>query len=1166
MTILSDDRMVDVFPVVFDFKRGEQPSSEKLTKWVRLTDNAFSLITRAVGDPWDYQWHGGTIDSEATLELSPQKLSQPTIARSIGPAGYVGPIGESINTDATTVVVTIDVAGANSWFFGFPFIKVMGAVTPGMLNDGAIQFLDDSDIVFSGDAGLIAQYFTDYCEDPRDMQSDGDYSIDFATGVVCSYRPIDAETYATSTGIITVTISNLASLGGGAPWASHNVIPIWEEGTDAGVSIIETIGPGTYEITLPDHTKALPRIGKAVSLSGMSGGGYPSGDRLLSHSQTTFSSRPTEGLPYVLPVSITESFVAGDVFPDGVLKLWKNVPGYFVPLTEFEYIDATTIRLICPELDDVGAEEANTTGYRLIITGSSLAEQVSYLMALVRDNPGQGLAYGGVTTFPSMTYAPPVSHDRLRDRFSMSARASGTDDVGFSAFKTAFPNWETRFSFRESDVPTNPHPQYLHRAGWMAQDETGNSGNAMRGELVFTTQLDPYTGSMLGQRYDTWGIRFGGGPSSTAYHDQQHTHIGWEGSKEGKGSTWGGEAFDDLLSVDRRLNFTNILLGATTMGLINDTPSMYSQSLYGATVYSPRFGAPLYLRGQTHGPAPIYPTNYERGLSGGTLAFDLADGNEMNYVKLMPADRSLTNILDDQINIPIPNFSALSKQLPSLNKLPISPDVLHDFDAFPTAVGDYKYFGRWSSSQIREFRFRGVSENVRTILGNQSIAAGEGAALGGVGTQEVSMPLTDVYVGTSHTFLFIDGNYSPLLYPGLQLTIGAGANSAGTCYVKIAFYIEELSTPAILDKTVVLIGVDGCTSVPQTEISLSGVYVTCTGQEMMSKFVSPSVVGADYMNVYGNAIFFSESGGGARTSFTDRGWLWLDYGVEALPYVGDQTPSGLFYVPQDDDTSPTGSYYAFSLSEEGHSAPNYNDKQTRWPLMFGDNIGMRGSVIGEITFSSHSEDYTKTASLNLKPTNGELLLRGEDYSKRAEIRTYSGVLQLYGTESLSINSPGEISIGTFSTDRLVIQEGISWPSAPSGPGTYWIGRIFETTLYSPSLGSGYSLTARVVGTTTPYSSVECVPNYSKIEHYKNGTDYGCVKISDSAVGILSPCANTPVNINTRRSAAGCVGPGTSVESSVPGVKIDRMRAAPDAGLYHVLYDASTGELLVWNGA
>jgi hypothetical protein len=1021
--------MVDVFPVVFDFKKGEQPDNLKLTKWVKLTDGAFGLVVKAIGDPWDYQTHSGTITPTSVLDLSPQKLSQPTLARTVGPSEYMGPLGETVNGAAATVEVTLNVNGASSWFFGFPFVKAAGLVGPEM-RSSTFSLLDpDSAISIDGDDGLTA-YFTTRVEDPRALTKKGEYYVDCALGLIQTATPIDPSD-ALITSELIVTISELGYIGAGPPWSTHNVIPIWGDDYNTGVTIVENeAGPGFYTITLPDRPSSvlysgeLPRVGKPADFPSvkMSGSGEPIDDTIVvGGQQTTFTERPIIGTDYKLPYSIVNSFEAGDVFPSGVILLWQNSPGRFLPLCEFEYVSETSIKVACPVLDDV-TTTPNTTNYRVIITGTSLAEHVSYLSAVVRDNQSQGLAFGATASFPSVTYAPPISHDRLRDRFSMT----GAREATWANFVAAFESWQERFTFAESHVPTNPHPQYMHRAGWMAQDELGNSGNAMRGELVFTSRPDPHTGAgtaalaLGGQLWNTWGVRFGGGPDDSYTADRQNSSLSWTGARYGTGNLWAGESFSaSFADIDRHLTFTNPMLGAAPWNVTTLLPAtITTEYMYGALAHVPIWGTPLYLSGRTQG-------TYEKAAKGAVLAFDLNGKYEMNYLKLTHADRALWNYAFGEVNIPVPNYSPLARQLPTLSKLETSPDVAHDWHTASTVL-DVPRYGRWSSDQIREFRFRGVSDNEMTMVGHQSIAAAEFLDVDTSYPKIVEIddiPIRCIHAATS--LVIFNGNYLPHLYPGAPLLINddSPSGSEGSYFVKWAFYLAGIPS-LTLDITIAKLGSTVGTLVDQPS---AGGTATCVGMEMMSKFVSPSMVGADFYNVYGNAIFFSEGGGGRSTSFTDRGSLWLDYGQELIPYIGDQTPSAIFYHPEDATTSPDGSYYAFTVSETGHAPPNLHSKQTRWPLLVGDNFGIWGHTSNRVSLQAQTdpiETTEKHAWLRLRADEGSaVLLAGGESSYYSSLTLKDGNATLLSTDNMVFDPIGTTTIGSDHCSDITIQKG-----------------------------------------------------------------------------------------------------------------------------------------------
>jgi len=873
VTISSYDRMVDVFPTVFDFKVGEQPSSRKLTKWVKLTDNAFRLVTQAVGDPWDYQTHEG--------QLSPQKLGQATIARLIGPSDYVGPLGETINSDTTSVEVSLSVDGASSWYLGFPLVKKAGTVTPQVL-PSCLESLTASDLSFSGTG--YSDYFVTLYSDPRDMSQKGDYCVDFARGVIQTYLPIDP---GDGSGSLTVTISNLSFVGAGAPWATHNVIPIWEDGGNAGVTIVEAaLGPGNYEITLPGrdasgYSNDYPRVGAAEDSPSntMTGAGYPESDPLTGdRRQATLAVRPTGNVSYRLPYSLEANYSSGDVLPGGTVKLWCNSTNSFVALTEFEYVSPTTLKLTCPTLSDVDAT-GNENNYRLVVVGTSLAEQVSYLAGVVREGQGQGVSVGGPATFPSMSFSPPMSHDRLRDRYGFSLAMEESGD--FSSWASSHDNWQRRFAFTESAYPTNPHPQYLHRAGYLSDDETANTSNAMRGWLCFAgykteTSGHSYESSKSNPGFNspidewTYGVAWGAGEFENSSGD--HPRAFFDGGKE---KEWSGSG------PATRLGFG---LYGSDGGLGFAESSYYSN--YGALVYEGFRGQPFYVRGRKGASSSL-----DTSVHGGAIAMDLGDQNEMNYLKLVGGSRPSTgSYAGDPANDPawIDASSSVFN-----TPLAITPGLSK----------------RISAEQTRELRFRGVSYN--ELVQNAEDGIGSLSTYPSSGVQKTA---NVVLLDATLNYMVLEGNVAGDIRMNDTTITLSGTTSDGD------YQISDLADyDAVNDHT--YLTVTGSISSNQPA---PGGTATWTTYEFNRYFRSPGIIGGDFLNVYGNAVFFSEEGDGKKTSFTDRGKEWLTDGTT--------TPSGLFYVP----AGTLGSACVF-VGYEGSGTGSYDGAKTQ--AYFGHTRG-----------------------------------------------------------------------------------------------------------------------------------------------------------------------------------------------------------------------------------
>lgn len=640
------DRMQDVFPIVFDFKRGEQPSSSKLTKWVQLEDIGFDKITLAVGDPWDYQTH--TNLAAATYYLSPENLSQPSIARMIGPSDYISP-SACFNESAGASLVGTLAADRNSWNLGIPLVKVSSSspVRPNSssaVNNG-ITALIGSDLTFS-DLTTFATPQTSAAS----VTVAGDYYVDFYRGVITSY--------SVPTSSSTVTIADLHIFGSGAPWSTPNVLPTWNDGANKGCLVTLTVvnpdGTYTYTVAVPT-VETYSRANPSTSNTNATGMSVTGTAAIADTTDVTYSTVP---LPYDssyrLPYSIESNLVSGDTVPSGFCFLWSNTGSEIIPNATFEYTDVYTLTITCPQLTDIGTvvSDSSDTAYRLVINGASLAEQVNWLTRAYRDTWHDGLTWGG-TTASALNYSTPLSHDNMSERYSWTSISGST---------IYDPE---RLYFTESNYPTNCHPQYLHRYGYMDTETTGNTRNAMRGNLVFASQVD-YDFN-LSTSYETYGITFGlPGRADLSF-------IG--GSNITTVTPW---------VLGQEASRTTTTLRGT--GAYPRT----SGDLFGSIAVSCSGGNSLHLRGSFN----AYDTDYE----GGLLSFGQNLNMEGNYIKLLSANRSGTF---DAYNMPAntsQSSTATTTTCPGL-----APSTSYGGTLDPSS------FNRLSADQIREFRFRAVS-------------------------------------------------------------------------------------------------------------------------------------------------------------------------------------------------------------------------------------------------------------------------------------------------------------------------------------------------------------------------------------------------------------------------------------------------------------------------
>lgn len=629
---MSKDQMTDVFPIIFDYKEGEAPTAEKLTGANKIINTAFDEITRAVGDPWDTQSHTWGVGSDRK-KLSLEYLSQASLSRMIGPSDWISPNGGDFNSPSISGINFVRLAsGQNSWNLGYPLVKVGTTVNEDSTVSSLTPLTWGTEILVGVDPNSV---FNNRVTNLSDIAEAGDFHVDFYSGVITAYN--------TSVLDITLNFINLHMLPPGVPWGTHNVIPPWNQTTGL-CSLTLTSDNGTTAVynlalSLTGATSRVSTLGRNIA-----GGNYSN----LSYDSIWGYHVPNPLAQLRLPSSIVNSGMqSGDTIPEGFMLLWDEVAGRTRELITFKYQDESNLIIEAPSgLLTVGSN------YRLITIGSSLAENVSYLMCQQRFG-----SHDGLSDTARLGFSIPISHKNLTDRFTGS-------------ISSVFGMDESVFRFSESIYPTNDHPQYLHRSGYLDGD-SGNSENAMRGVLGFTEMSDNGSSSQDGLRYasgsinsgnrtKTYGIYWGGPGQSTV---SGNTRLVFEGGQDI--DSWS-------VGAAHRAGFGLVDHGANPV-------SDYSSERYGALSYHPWYGTPLFLRGQSNG-----ATNSEN-YQGAYLGFDLQKRNELNYLKLLTGVRSGAF---DKPHLPAhltQNWStstAINPCMPTLSH-PVSPE------------------------QIRELRFRG---------------------------------------------------------------------------------------------------------------------------------------------------------------------------------------------------------------------------------------------------------------------------------------------------------------------------------------------------------------------------------------------------------------------------------------------------------------------------
>jgi hypothetical protein len=621
---MAKDQMQEVFPVVNEYVDGEQPTANKLNAALKQTKSSFDSITQAVGDPWDTQSHG--------MDLSVQKLGIPSLARMIGPTNHLGSNGSPNEPSSNSLLLF---PYRNTWTVGFPLVKKvsdfstssgLGTVTP--LEWGV-------DITYV--PNLVDDHlFVTEKSSRQDVAQVGDFHIDYNRGEILVYEP------TSSASGVTLSLTNWSAIGSGPLWAGNNIVPPWEEngsGADlCDVSLVSTAsGTSVYTLVLP-LVKFFPRGTPGTKLSVTATRSIPINDNEFDGYLTSFFGKDSQ---YRLPTSLVESGLSdGDEIPEGYLLLWDDTLGRVVPNVTFQWeSDEHTLTLITPE----NWLSPSTDRYRLICNALSLSEAVGWLMDAYRDNRHSGLAEGA-STLGTLSFTNPISHRELADRYNGTIPTAQTD--------------REKLFFRESSLPTNDHPQYLHRFGYTEDDLIGNSANAMRGWLVFT-DTDMSLHSSGDSRGSSYGLRFSGG-------DGHASSIFFEGGEDD--SSW-------ISGTPKRRPYQNEFVGGGTASL---TPYM------GSVVHEPWRGAPFVLKGR----------DVSNEHAGAMLGFDYGQDGELNYIKLNPPFFSVD---------PPKNVVADIGQ---------SSDTL----SFTPGLND-----RLCADQLREFRFRAASYVVAATNTDDSI-------------------------------------------------------------------------------------------------------------------------------------------------------------------------------------------------------------------------------------------------------------------------------------------------------------------------------------------------------------------------------------------------------------------------------------------------------------
>jgi len=277
--------------------------------------------------------------------------------------------------------------------------------------------------------------------------------------------------------------------------ATFNVIP--DEAQTDPLCTVVLISGSTYEITTPNSIESYGLHGDVWDGPGgpltLDNTLFPR-DKTAEESDYTYVS-PDNAMgtnPIRLPYALTSNLSAGDVIPEGYMKIWDATDGKVLSGGEFTYISDNVVR--CTGI----ALIAGSTRYRLVVPGTNALRTLYHLRQGYFNHRHTG-TFGVDFNFDGHR----LSHAELIHLFDEGDTREGLNGFGPSTL----------------GVYRNPHPMYLHRYGYKyanSIDDTLNKDNALLGDLVLAAIDDD-----LDLSADSRKIIFGH-PSTgpTMYYDQ----------------------------------------------------------------------------------------------------------------------------------------------------------------------------------------------------------------------------------------------------------------------------------------------------------------------------------------------------------------------------------------------------------------------------------------------------------------------------------------------------------------------------------------------------------------------------------------------------------------------------------------------------------------------
>lgn len=500
------DKARSLFPISITFSEGELPTAKKIAGIARQAKAGLSVVEYALGDLWNQS--GDKLLQSAGV--SAYALMIPNLARLVGYSKLLNPRVPDLSSSPLfiqeyTYSFAADTVGDYEAQLTFP-VNVSSSFT------------------WNGTGTPVAGSIQANIED---VQSTGQWYLDYATGFIHTYDPIAADW----------TLTYWPDVYGELESSGHNVIP--DPDTDSsyafqGVKIEYVNGTDNsqgYYIFLPprgplDSTR-LDRSAQDNIHTPAHTNNFQTdplmGSRLFwqDDSVDADTSSNAEHYRYLLPSIITDNWSLSSALPQGMLYLWDpNNTGTIIEGVRFTAENAVTPRkyvLVATgtNLDSwlstygtaAGYSVANmqssshaaslypSAGLKLITVGSDITSAVNILMKNFMNHK-----HGDDNLFPTTL----VNHSSLKGLF---------DKVDIQTF---WMDWFGGVSFRydPSQLRYDDHPQYLHRSGtdWFVTTFLGVTrdkyNNGMFGDLMFlSTNSGSNHQNLLG---DSKGILFGG--------------------------------------------------------------------------------------------------------------------------------------------------------------------------------------------------------------------------------------------------------------------------------------------------------------------------------------------------------------------------------------------------------------------------------------------------------------------------------------------------------------------------------------------------------------------------------------------------------------------------------------------------------------------------------